>query len=162
MKKFFVLMLLPAMLVFSSCSTSTNPDTHGQEMNHNAETDNQDAHQVSTAEAIQLDNGNKWVVDASTRTHVNNMEMAVNDLSDSATLADMKTYSALASVLKENIKKLTTDCTMTGTAHEELHKWLAPYIDMTKEFSDADSPEQAASHLHSIRESFQEFHKYFE
>ena len=133
-------------------------------MNHASEAEHQAEHQAeqhqASADVLSLDNGNKWLLDEPTRLHVGNMEKALQDPAGSS--ADMKYYITLSDFLKENIGKLTADCSMTGQSHEELHKWLIPYIEKTKEFSAAKNPEEAAAALSNLQESMNEFHRYFE
>jgi hypothetical protein len=47
---------------------------------------------------------------------------------------------------------------MKGQAHDELHKWLLPYIELADDFSKDRSVEQFAE----IQHSFTTFNQYFE
>ncbi len=57
---------------------------------------------------------------------------------------------------------LTSNCTMKGKAHDELHKWLLPYIDMVKELSEAKDETEASKLFENIQISFTTFNKYFQ
>ena len=59
---------------------------------------------------------------------------------------------------KENLDLLTSNCTMKGQAHDELHKWLLPYLDLVTDFSKDKSAEQFAE----IQNAFTTFNQYFE
>ena len=50
---------------------------------------------------------------------------------------------------------------MTGQAHDELHKWLLPYIDLVAELSDAKAETEAAKQFENIQNSFITFNQYF-
>lgn len=47
---------------------------------------------------------------------------------------------------------------MKGEAHDELHKWLLPYIELVDHFSKDKSNENLAK----IQESFTTFNQYFQ
>ena len=51
---------------------------------------------------------------------------------------------------------------MKGKAHDELHKWLLPYIDMVKELSEAKDETEAEKQFHNIQTSFTTFNQYFQ
>ena len=50
---------------------------------------------------------------------------------------------------------------MTGQAHDELHKWLIPFLKITKEFKEAKSIDKQKQHLQEIQTAFLEFNTYF-
>ena len=113
-----------------------------------------EVHEHSNDETIQLNDGQKWKVDVDMMAHIRIME---NDV----TSFDKETpenYQLLADNLKKNIDLLTSNCTMKGEAHDELHKWLLPYIELVDDFSKDKSNENLAK----IQESFTTFNQYFQ
>jgi hypothetical protein len=50
---------------------------------------------------------------------------------------------------------------MTGKAHDELHKWLLPYIDLVGELEVAENEAEAAEFFEEIEQSFHTFNEYF-
>ena len=68
-------------------------------------------------------------------------------------------YNALSESLMEDINQLTANCTMTGQAHDELHKWLLPYIDLVDELEKTKDKESQHDRIVS---SFKTFNEYFE
>jgi hypothetical protein len=70
-------------------------------------------------------------------------------------------YNDLAVKLQGNLDLLTSSCTMTGKAHDELHKWLLPYIDLVKELSTAENDTEAEQAYKEIQSSFETFNTYF-
>lgn len=113
-----------------------------------------EVHEHSNDETIQLNDGQKWKVDVDMMAHIRTME---NDV----TSFDKETpenYQLLADNLKKNIDLLTSNCTMKGQAHDELHKWLLPYIELVDDFSKDKSNENLAK----IQESFTTFNQYFQ
>ncbi len=107
---------------------------------------------------IELDNGNKWKVIETMIVHINTMENDVQTFEGQS----MEDYQALAASLKTNIDLLTSNCTMTGKAHDELHNWLLPYIDTVDEFSGVSTVEDGKKSVEKIKTSFETFHQYFE
>lgn len=111
-------------------------------------------HQHSESEAIQLNEGKKWKVDDNMMLHIRNME---KDLDNFAKEGD-KNYSLLADKLKANLDLLTSNCTMKREAHDELHKWLVPYLALVDLFS----KEKSANQFIEIQHSFKTFNQYFQ
>ena len=153
MKKITVLIPVISLFLFSCGNTSnekskeqTETVTH-EEHQHNAE-----------IQTIELNNGGKWKVDANMITHIHNMENDIISFSN----VEQKDYKSLAEKLQSNIDLLTSNCTMKGKAHDELHKWLLPYIDLVKELSEAKDETEALKQFKNIQISFTTFNQYFQ
>ena len=106
---------------------------------------------------IELVNNEKWEVNKEMMVHIKNMESNIEDVSNQSS----PNYEELGSKLDENIGLLTSNCTMTGKAHDELHKWLLPFIDLVKELNAAGSKEKQQQSFEAIQESMNEFNTYF-
>ena len=111
-------------------------------------------HQHSDDEAIQLNEGKKWKVDENMMAHIRTMEKDIASFDNSKP----ENYPVLAADLKKNLDLLTSNCTMKGQAHDELHKWLLPFLDLADNFSKDKSAEQFAE----IQHQFTIFNQYFE
>ena len=153
MKKITILIPVISLFLFSCGNTSnekskeqTETVTH-EEHQHNAE-----------IQTIELNNGEKWKVDANMITHIRNMENDINHFAN----VEQKDFKSLAEKLQTNIDLLTSNCTMKGKAHDELHKWLLPYIDMVKELSEAKNETEASEQFKNIQTSFSTFNQYFQ
>ena len=160
MKKISTLLLVGSFMIWIACNPSQKNESESQQVGHTSEAEHHEEHDHESSDALMLDNGKKWMVDEPTRLHVGNMEKAVGD--PNAETGGIEFYRTLAGFLKENIGKLTAECSMTGPSHDELHKWLYPFIETTKEFSKAKNPEEALQSLNELKKSFSEFHEYFE
>ncbi|MBK7529008.1 MAG: hypothetical protein IPI59_16070 [Sphingobacteriales bacterium] len=132
------------------------PQTRNQIIKQVAEQNNH--HHDDESEAIELNNGEKWKVDANMITHIRNMENDINHFAN----VEQKDFKSLAEKLQSNIDLLTSNCTMKGKAHDELHKWLLPYIDMVKELSEAKNETEASEQFKNIQTSFSTFNQYFQ
>lgn len=152
--KLLTITLISSSLLFAACGNQNQETTVPVET---AETETTHDHDHES-EAIELNEGQKWIVDDSMMVHIRNMETDVNKFSGT-TLED---YQLLATSLQDNIDRLTSNCTMTGKAHDELHKWLLPYIDTVDEFAAQTEKAAYAGQLELIKISFTTFNHYFE
>ncbi len=153
MKK--IIILIPVISLFHySCGNASKEKSKEQ-----TETVTHEKHQHNDEiQNIELNNGEKWKVDANMITHIRNME---NDVISFAKV-EQKDFKSLSEKLQSNIDLLTSNCTMKGKAHDELHKWLLPYIDMVKELSEAKDETEASKQFESIQISLTTFNQYFQ
>ena len=152
MIKYSYTLVLGTALLFASCATETTQDQDQDSEESTAQ------HEHSSEETLELDNGKKWVVVDEMMGHVQSM---VTDLEQFENQED-KDYSDLASKLGDNIDLLTSSCTMTGKAHDQLHIWLLPYIDLVDELSSAEDDTAAKATYKEIQTSFETFNMFFE
>ena len=146
MLKIKIAFLATVVLLIFSCNTKSK-----EEKTTEIKTEE---HQHSESETIQLNNGEKWKVDDNMMIHIRNMEKDVVHFDQEKST----NYSLLANKLKTNIDILTSNCTMKGQAHDELHKWLVPYIELVDLFS----KEKSANQFTEIQNSFKTFNQYFQ
>ena len=107
---------------------------------------------------IELNDGEKWHINAEMMPSLNASTKLVSTFSTN----DNKDYKALAKQLKENNKILISSCTMSGKSHDELHKWLHPYMGLLTELEDADSKQEANLIFIKIEQSFNTFNQNFQ
>ena len=153
MNKLILTFAVGSLLLYS-CGNSSNEKLNNQTevAQHN------DHHHDDESEAIELNNGEKWQVNANMITHIRNME---NDVVSYAKV-EQKDYKVLSEKLQASIDLLTSNCTMTGQAHDELHKWLLPYMDLVEELSEAINEAEALQQFENIQTSFTTFNQYFQ
>ena len=153
MNKLILTFAVGSLLLYS-CGNSSNEKLNNQTevAQHN------DHHHDDESEAIELNNGEKWQVNANMITHIRNME---NDVISFAKV-EQKDYKVLSEKLQASIDLLTSNCTMTGQAHDELHKWLLPYMDLVEELSEAINEAEALQQFENIQTSFTTFNQYFQ
>lgn len=142
--------ILTFSLVLFSCDNTTN----SEKISPAIEVDD---HNHEGNESIVLNNGKKWKVDETMMPPIRSMENALNAFSKSKE----KDYNSLAEELQTSIETLTSNCTMTGQSHDELHKWLLPYIDLVDELSATTNEADAQLVFKRINESFSTFNTYF-
>lgn len=107
---------------------------------------------------IVLNNGEKWAVDQHMLEHIRTMEAAIKACAST----DEESKKQLGDILDEGVQLLTSNCTMTGQAHDELHKWLLPYIDLVNAFIEAETDEKKTEFLEQLNQSMDTFNTYFE
>lgn len=151
--------LLGCILYFASCSREAEKK---QEQAVKADTILvEEDHHHDTNEVIELNNGTKWKVAEGMIAFIRIMETDVKLFSETKH-SGMKDYTQLGVSLQKNIDSLTSNCTMTGKAHDELHKWLLPYIEMVDALNKSKNESDAAAKFASIEAAFVEFNTYFE
>ena len=104
-----------------------------------------------TAE-ISTDDGKKWLVNPEMARHFEAMEADVSSFKSDDNII------TLQSRLKDDIAQLTSKCTMEGQSHDELHKWLVPFIETVNVMHDQDP----ADVIDNLTNQFENYHTYFE
>lgn len=107
---------------------------------------------------IELNNGEKWKVNAEMMPPLNASQKLVSDFPSN----NKKNYKALAEQLKENNKLLISSCTMNGKSHDELHKWLHPYMSLLDELENSEKENEANHVFEKIEKSFETFNQNFQ
>ena len=153
MKRIAISLIAVSMFLFIIGSASNEKSkTQTETASH------QENHRHQPTETIKLNNGKKWKVDENMMMHIRNMEKDVATFSKE----ESTDYNKLAEKLEGNIELLTSNCTMEGRAHDELHKWLVPYMDLVTNLSNAKNEQEGKKHFKAIKESFVTFNTYFQ
>lgn len=147
MKQTICVLLTVVLFLFQACSDGNSneakePIARGNEQN---------------TYGIELVNNEKWKVNEEMMIHIKNMESDVKSVSTE----NADSLDWLGQKLDEHIGLLTSNCTMTGKAHDELHKWLLPFIDLVEELNDAATNEEQRDCYEKISASLEEFNVYF-
>lgn len=144
--------ILTAVILLYSCEN--NPDAKPKSDQKKFQNEN---HIHTEKNKIELDKGKKWKVKDEMLIHIRNMEKEVHSFASSKT----KDYKSLAKNLQASIGLLTSNCTMTGKAHDELHKWLLPYIELIGNLSTSKNEEFQKKQFENIQTSFVVFNQFF-
>jgi hypothetical protein len=147
----FITVALSSLLLFSCNNESKEMPVMKEEKTQES------GHHHHDLTAIELNNGEKWTVDKDMMAHIGNMEKDLVALGKNVE----KDYAVLSKKLLANSELLTSNCTMTGKAHDELHKWLLPYIDLVGELEAAENEVKAVEFFKEVEHSFHTFNKYF-
>ena len=112
----------------------------------------------SNKEEMELNNGEKWKINAEMIPPLMASERLISDFA----AGDKKDYKALTAQLKENNQLLISSCTMKGKSHEELHKWLHPYMVLLDELENVETEKESIELFEKIEQSFETFNQYFQ
>ena len=141
-----------SLMLLWSCNNSTEKSTTHQETENHAE----HRHDESS-EAIELNNGEKWLVNEEMKPFV----LKGEELANAYIQNNQTDYKALAQKLKDQNSQLIKSCTMDGKSHDELHKWLHPHIEIVKSLEEEKDATKANEIVAQLQHSYQEYHKYF-
>lgn len=153
MKKIFLITTIA--ISFIACKNEGSHENHDEHEHHDETRTHEEDHHNHESEAIMLNDGEKWKVVENMSVYIRNMEKAVNEFKGD-------NYPALAKTIDENIRALTENCTMEGQAHDELHKWLLPFIELSEEFDVATEKENQEKIYQEFKKMFVEYNTYFE
>lgn len=107
---------------------------------------------------IELNNGQRWLVNDEMKPFIKASENLFVDYINSQDTNHKK----LAQDLKTNADALLKSCTMEGKAHDELHKWLHPYLEKIKQLQTAEMADEVANAISEIKTSFGIYHQNFQ
>ena len=150
MKNVFVVGM--SVMLLWSCNNSTEKSTEKQETENHAEHQHEES-----SEAIELNNGEKWLVNEEMKPFVVKGEELVNSYIQN----NQTDYKALSQQLKEQNDQLIKSCTMDGKSHDELHKWLHPHLEIVKSLEDETNATKANEIVLQLQQSYQQYHQYF-
>lgn len=160
MKIIITLVITVIICIGYGCNNSVKKDDENiaiVQTNNATETIEQDH---SSNDSIELNNGAKWEVVPEMMKHIRNMESDVNRFNETQH-SEVKDFTLLGKKLQKNIDLLTSNCTMQGKAHDELHKWLLPYIGMVDKLNKSKTKNEAFSGVEAIAASFKTLNIYF-
>ncbi|QDP84357.1 hypothetical protein FNJ88_01845 [Chryseobacterium sp. SNU WT5] len=165
MKK-IILSALLGLAIVVSCEkkqeivTDQNNDIASTEQNVTDDHANHDDHEKSEdhdeSVKLELNNGEKWPVNAEMKPYVAETETQLNTYKP----ADGD-YKMLATTLENTNENLVKSCTMTGTPHDNLHAWLAPHMKEIEKLKNAENREEANHIVGELKESMEKYHQHF-
>jgi len=143
------------------CSHSAKSETKEVSKSELIDSSAVNEHTHSESDSIEFNHGAKWKVVPEMIRHIRTMEAEIQGFSKikDPALAD---YLQLASSLQKNSDLLTSNCTMQGKAHDELHKWLLPYLDLVDDFRKSTNIDEAKQTYEELIVSYKTFNLYFE
>lgn len=105
--------------------------------------------------SLTLDKGERWDVPNTMQVYMDSSLRLIAGLKEDTELTDEMSAQLIA--YKDSF---VSQCSMDGEAHDVLHAWLLPYIDildMAKEAQSAVQKEEAVNELLKARELYLEF-----
>jgi hypothetical protein len=152
MKKLFLLSISTLLLV--SCGNEPKRAAETEEVAQ-APAPQEDAF---GARPIELNKGQKWVLNVEMNTYVNQGAALVNRYLE----ANQTDYRRLAADLNDRTHKMIAANTLTGPAHDELHKWLEHHSNLIIALDLASDEKQARAVAGVIKGSYDRYKQYFQ
>jgi ABC-type Zn2+ transport system substrate-binding protein/surface adhesin len=149
-------------LSLTSCQTQEKKENKEENKKENTEekevNEEEEHHHHDETETIQLNNGAKWKVEEKMLMYIRSVETSLNNFKTPSA----ENFKTLSSVIAENLTALTSNCTMEGQAHDELHKWLVPFLELSEKFENETDLENMKTIFEEMKNSFVTFNTYFE
>lgn len=161
MKKYLAILIVGLIDITYGCNNPVKEENSEISNTKSLPSAKESEHQHTESDSIELNNGAKWTVVPEMMAHIRNMESDINRFVE-AKHTELKDFTQLAASLQKNIDLLTSNCTMEGKAHDELHKWLLPYIDMVDKLNKSKNNDEALQTFEEIKASYKLFNIYFE
>jgi hypothetical protein len=100
----------------------------------------------------------KWTMPETMMVHMRNLEQDVKAFETSPE----KDHAVLSAKIDGHTRQLIANCTMEGNAHDALHEWLMPLLQINKEYAAASDEAGKAAKFTAIQDSLAVFHERFE
>jgi hypothetical protein len=104
------------------------------------------------APEVQLNNGERWAANQATVDGIENLSMMVGQFDPS-----VQSYDTLQSNLRDEFGLIFKNCTMKGEAHEQLHNYLLPLMELFGKLTLAERDDT----LEEIKKHLARFNTYF-
>lgn len=116
---------------------------------------------ASTAPVLNLNGEMKWRADDATTAGIEGMQETMKRFIASNNLGSVQAYQELGKTLNGELNSIFRQCTMTGLAHDELHKFLLPIIEDVKVLQDGNLEASTAAQLR-LEERLYMYQAFFE
>ncbi len=111
-----ILLISAALLMLASC---TEPSKEVKQEIEVTEVEK------PAAPEVQLNNGERWMANQATVDGIENLSVMVSQFDPS-----VQSYDTLQSNLRDEFGLIFKNCTMKGEAHEQLHNYLLPLMEL--------------------------------
>lgn len=159
MKK-LVIFSFSAFLLFSCTEEQAKEEVIEEQVTENAITlaEKNPAEEIKEKQnEISLNGEEAWEVNEEMKPYIKEAESVLQNYLNN----NLDDYQQLAIDLKEQNDALIKSCTMDGTAHDELHNWLHPHLQLVEGLKNAKSKEESQEWLKQLNLSMETYHKYF-
>jgi len=117
-------LFLFTLIVFVSCKQ--NEEKKPAPVIEEQEVSMEESHEGIEA-VITLNNGKLWLANPETTQGINKMKKRMSTFSEKE---NVEAYALLKEELEADFTELFQKCTMKGEAHNQLHNYLFPFIDL--------------------------------
>lgn len=110
-------------------------------------------------EAIQLDNGKRWMANPETTSGIANMQNIL--VKYEGQTADTSSRKALRAELESAFQDIFKQCTMKGPAHDQLHNYLLP-MKVLFEKIESDTAGESEAAIGQLKQHLTDYQTYFQ
>ena len=107
---------------------------------------------------VTLNNGELWQANPETTEGILKMKERINSFND---FEKKEAYASLKEGLETDFTELFQKCTMKGEAHNQLHNYLFPFIDLFDSLDSSDI-ETCKKSLKELNSHLNDYYSYFE
>lgn len=111
------------------------------------------------AEAVQLDNGKRWVANPETTAGIAAMQAILTKYEGQT--ADAGSRKAMRAELEAAFQEIFKQCTMKGAAHDQLHNYLLPMKPMFEKIDSGNTAESDAA-IGQLKQHLGDYHIFFQ
>jgi len=109
---------------------------------------------------LVLNNGQRWKVSTHMVVPIRRMQERIAEAQ--AIPVEKREHAAIVDSLFLDMDQLVAACDMQGKAHDVLHEWLIPHMQLVQDLERAKDPILADSLLYSLARSAAAYDHYFE
>lgn len=139
-----LLLVFIGLFVLNSCNTEPSADTKGVTIDE------------VFYPTMVLDGTDKWKANVATVNGIENLKKIVAEFN-----LDSQGYGELQTNLREEFGLIFKNCTMKGEAHNRLHDYLLPLMELFGNLTIGDDSQKEKT-LNSIKSHLERFDNYFE
>ncbi len=148
-------LFLVTLLVFVSCKQ--NEEKKPVPVIEQQEEIVEETHE-SVDGVVTLNNGKLWLANPETTEGIIKMKERMNSFND---FEKKEAYATLKEGLETDFTELFQKCTMKGEAHNQLHNYLFPFIDLFDGLESSDL-ETCKKSFNELKNHLNEYSSYFE
>jgi len=158
------IIILAAAIMLWGCGDSNTkqqrPETPSPESTEKTKSTepNSENEQVASFDHLVLNDGEKWKMTEEMMPIVIDAQDALFEFA----YEGYTEYNYLGERLNNYNYSLINNCNMKGPAHDALHHWLVPHMELTDALENAETEEEAERIIEKLQDSFRIFHEYFE
>lgn len=129
-------LLFTLLTLFVSCKQNTEKETLPEVVpqEESIKEPTEESHE-SIDGVVSLNDGEIWLANPETTTGIENMKKRMDSFTEKENL---EAYVTLKEGLEADFTELFQKCTMKGEAHNQLHNYLFPFIDLFDGLESAD------------------------
>lgn len=111
------------------------------------------------AEAVQLDNGKRWIANPETTSGIADMQAIL--VKYEGQTADASSRKAMRTELETTFQAIFKQCTMTGPAHDQLHNYLLPMKALFEKIG-GDNTAEAEAAIGQLKQHLADYQTFFQ